>query len=122
MDDLRVLLVDDEEELVVTLVERLGYRGITADYALDGPAALAKMRDGNFRVVVLDLKLPGMEGTEVVRRIADQYPGVPVIMITGHGSPLDAPHAKPAGAWDYLIKPVQIDLLIEKIKEAAGQK
>lgn len=122
MDGLRVLLVDDEEELVVTLAERLGYRGITADYALDGIDALARMRDGNYNVVVLDLKLPGMEGTEVVLRIADEYPGVPVIMITGHGSPLDAPQAKPPGAWDYLIKPVQLDVLIQKIREAAAQK
>ena len=68
MDELRVLLIDDEEELVTALVERLEYRGIAADYALDGYAALEKLRSSVYQAVVLDLKLPGMEGTEVHRR------------------------------------------------------
>jgi len=121
-EELRVLLVDDEEELVTTLVERLGYRGITAEYALDGIEALAKMRQTRFHVVVLDLKLPGMEGTEVIRQIAGQHPGIPVIMITGHGSPLESEQSRPPGAWDYLIKPVQLDVLIQRIREAAGHQ
>lgn len=118
--ELRVLLVDDEEELVTTLAERLGYRGIKADYVLDGYEALTKMHTGNYDVVVLDLKLPGMEGTEVLRHVTSKYPGVPVLLITGHGSALDAPEPRPKGAYDYLVKPVKLDLLVERIREAAA--
>lgn len=120
MGDLRVLLVDDEEELVTTLVERLGFRGIQADYALDGYQALEKMKSGNYHVVVLDLKLPGMEGTDVLRRISHDYPGVPVLLITGHGSPIDGPSIQIEGAFDYLVKPVKLDVMVDRIREAAA--
>jgi len=122
MDQLRVLLIDDEEELVTTLVERLGYRGITAEYALDGYEGLAKIRSQAYDAVVLDLKLPGLEGTEVLRQIAHQYPDMPVLLITGHGSPIDPVDPKPEGVYDYLMKPVKIDLLVQRIREAVGQK
>jgi DNA-binding response OmpR family regulator len=120
VDELKVLLIDDEEELVATLAERLGYRGITAEYALDGYEALAKMRESSYHVVVLDLKLPGMEGTEVLRQISSKYPDVPVILITGHGSPMEGEQPKPEGARDYLVKPVKLELLVDRIREAAG--
>ena len=122
MDELRVLLIDDEEELVTALVERLGYRGVTADYALDGYAALEKMRSGAYQAVVLDLKLPGMEGTEVLRRIASEYPNVPVLLITGHGSAIETVEPRPGGAFDYLMKPVKIEVLVQRIREAVGRK
>jgi len=122
MDQLRVLIIDDEEELVTTLVERLGYRGITAEYALDGYEGLAKIRSQAYHAVVLDLKLPGLEGTEVLRQIAHQYPDMPVLLITGHGSPIDPVDPKPEGVYDYLMKPVKIDLLVQRIREAVGQK
>lgn len=122
MDELKVLLVDDEEELVSTLVERLGYRGITAEYALDGYEALTKMHTGNYQVVVLDLKLPGMEGTEVLRRISSEHPGIPVLLITGHGSAIDRSEPPPEGAFDYLVKPVKLDMLVERIRDAVGCK
>jgi DNA-binding response OmpR family regulator len=122
MDQLRVLLIDDEVELVTALVERLGYRGITAEYALDGYEAMAKMRGQVYDAVVLDLKLPGMEGTEVLRQIGHQYPDTPVLLITGHGSPIDPVDPKPEGAYDYLMKPIKIDLLVQRIREAVSQK
>ena len=122
MADLKILLVDDEEELVTTLVERLGYRGFAADYALDGHEALVKMRSGQYHVVVLDLKLPGMEGTEVLRQLVAKYPKVPVLLITGHGSAIDQTEPMPEGAFDYLVKPVKLDLLIERVLEATGRK
>lgn len=119
MSELRVLLVDDEEELVSTLVERLGFRGIQADYALDGYQALDKMKSGHYQVVVLDLKLPGMAGTDVLQRITHDYPGIPVLLITGHGSPVDGQPSQLEGAYDYLVKPVKLDVMVDRIREAA---
>ncbi len=121
MPKFTALLVDDEEELVTTLVERLEYRGIEAEYALDGYQALSKMREKEFQVVVLDLKLPGMDGLEVLRKINQGYPAVPVLLITGHGSPEDKMFLKPEGAADYLVKPVNLDDLIAKMEEAVGR-
>lgn len=118
MAEFRTLLIDDEEELVSTLVERLGYRDIEADYALDGQTALKKMHEGAFDVVVLDLKLPGMSGREVLRRLREAYPDVPVILITGHGALVGEVEPKPEGAFDYLLKPVQLKDLIDKMREA----
>ena len=122
MNKLRVLLIDDEEELVTTLVERLGYRGIDAEYSLDGIDALSKMRDGNFQIVILDLKLPGMGGLEVLKRINRDYPDVPVLLITGHGSPEGEAEPIPDGAYDYLVKPVDLEFLVAKMQEAIESK
>jgi DNA-binding response OmpR family regulator len=120
MDQIKALLIDDEEELVTTLVERLDYRGIKSDYALDGYEALAKMRDGGYNVVVLDLKLPGMGGAEVLKHIIDEYPDVRVLLITGHGSAANDIEGKPEGAYAYLIKPVNLEELIAKMREAVA--
>lgn len=122
MSNFRALLIDDEEELVTTLVERLSYRGIEAEYSLDGSDALEKMREGNFQVVILDLKLPGMGGLEVLKRLNTDYPEIPVLLITGHGSPEGEVDPKPDGAYDYLVKPVDIEILIAKMQEAVGER
>jgi len=114
----RVLLIDDEEELVSALVERLSYRDIDAEFALTGPDGIEKMRQSRFDVVVLDLKLPGMDGTEVLSRIKGEYPEVPVLMITGHGSVADGQEEKPALAFDFLSKPINLEDLIDKMQEA----
>jgi len=118
MAKFRVLLVDDEEELVTTMVERLKYRDIEADYALDGYETLVKMREKSYDVVVLDLKLPGMNGTDVLLKINKDYPDVPVLLITGHGTSDDRIDTPPSGAVDYLAKPINIDVLIKKMEEA----
>jgi DNA-binding NtrC family response regulator len=122
MTEFRVLIIDDEEELVTTLVERLSYRDIDAEYSLDGYDALSKMRESKFDVVVLDLKLPGMDGLEVLRRINDSYPQVPVLLITGHGSVENGSEPAPEGVFDYLMKPVDLDDLIAKLREALRGK
>ena len=114
----RVLLVDDEEELVSTLVERLTYRDVEAAYALSGQDALDQLRGSHFDVVVLDLKLPGMSGTDVLRAIKKEWPRIPVLMITGHGSTGDGLVEIPEGAHDYLAKPLGIDTLIQKMEQA----
>ena len=118
MPKFTALLIDDEEELVTALVERLGYRGIDAEYALDGYQALTKMREKKFQVVVLDLKLPGMDGLEVLRQLNQGYPDIPVLLITGHGSPEDKMSMKPDGAADYLGKPINLEDLIARMEEA----
>lgn len=122
MHRFRALLIDDEEELVSALVERLGYRGVEADYALGGPEALEKMRRDIFDVVVLDLKLPGMSGGDVLKSIKRDHPSVPVIMITGHGSLDLLPEGKPEQAFDCLAKPINLEALISKMKEAIDGK
>jgi len=123
MSDFRALLVDDEEELVTALVERLGYRGVSADYALSGGEALVKIRERDYDVVVLDLKMPGMSGTEVLEAIRIERPDLPVLMITGHGSPDEEENDQlPPGAYDYLPKPIRLEELLKKMQEAAGKQ
>lgn len=122
MASYRTLLVDDEEELVSTLVERLGYRGIEADYALNGNEALQKLRSSSYDIVILDFKMPGMSGIEVMGIVNREFPHIPVLLITGHGSPTDELEKIPEGAFDYLPKPINIETLIEKMQEALDRK
>lgn len=122
MSNLRVLLVDDEEELVSALVERLGYRGIKAKYALNGQQAIELIQTENFDVVVLDLKLPGMSGVEVQKAIKKEHPDLPVLLITGQGAPPDQLGLKPGEQYDFLEKPVGLEVLLERIKEVTTKR
>ena len=116
-----VLLIDDEEELVSALAERLGYRGIQADVATTGPSALEQMKLKRYDIVILDLKLPGVSGVTVLREIGTSYPDIPVILITGHGAPVDLPEFKSGEAFDYLPKPIELDILIQTMQRALGR-
>ncbi len=118
MNSFRVLFVDDEEELVSTLVDRLEYRSIHADYAINGDIALEKLQREKFNIVVVDLKLPGLSGEELTHLVNKSYPNLPVLMITGHGSGNDGSFEKPNGVYELLQKPIDISLLIEKMEEA----
>ncbi len=122
MDGLRILMVDDEEELVVTLVERLQIRGFQAEGVTRGIDAVKRIRDGIFDVVVLDLKMPGLDGLEVIQQLKYHRPELQVILLTGHGSSEDAIMGKKSGAFDYLIKPVDIEELIDIIRKAADSE
>ena len=122
MEKIKILLVDDEKEFVETLSERIRMRDHKSDVALDGEDALKQMDDDLPDVVVLDLKMPGIDGMEVLRRIRNAYPNVQVIMLTGHGSDKDEKEARKLGAFEYLQKPVEIDTLMKKIKKAYKQK
>ena len=119
MSPLSVLFVDDEEELVSAIVERLGYRGIDAKYVLNGPDALELIRTQDIDVVVLDLKLPGMSGLEVHDTIKRERVDLPVILITGHGAPPEQLGLPPGQDHMLLEKPVALDALIQRIKEVA---
>jgi DNA-binding NtrC family response regulator len=119
MKDLRVLLIDDEEELVATLEERLGLRGIHAETAITVEQALERVKHAAYDVVVVDLKMPGLDGTEIVERIRKQHPRTGVLMITGHGSghgELDQPAEY---GYRILLKPFSFDRLVQLIREAA---
>lgn len=122
MEKIKILLVDDEKEFVETLSERIRMREHDSAVALDGEQALKKMEDEIPDVVVLDLKMPGIDGMEVLRRIRKAYPKVQVIMLTGHGSEKDEEEARKLGAFEYLEKPVEIDKLMKKIKKAYKSK
>ena len=122
MEKIKILLVDDEKEFVETLSERIRMREHDSDVALNGEQALKKIDDDLPDVVVLDLKMPGMDGMEVLRRIRKAYPKVQVIMLTGHGSEKDEEEARKLGAFEYLQKPVEIETLMKKVKKAYKNK
>ena len=119
MEGYRVLLVDDEEEFVSALSERLLLRGLEAETALDGEEALAKMSEREFEVVILDVMMPGLGGLEVMKKIKRSYPQTQVILLTGHGSTREGIEGMRLGAFDYLIKPVDIEEMLVKMQEAA---
>ena len=122
MDPFRVLIVDDEEELVSALVERLTLRGFEARGVTAGEAALDFLSEGDCDVVLLDVKMPGLGGLEVIRRIKDMKPGLEVVLLTGHGSVKTVEEGMALGAFDYLMKPVKIDRLVQILSAAARGK
>ncbi len=115
---LTVLLVDDEEDYVRTMAERLEMRDVGSDVALNGEAALAMLEDGLPDVMVLDLKMPGMGGLEVLEVVKKNHPQIQVIILTGHGSKKEEVEARRLGAFDYLQKPVDINDLMERVRMA----
>ena len=119
-DAVRVLIVDDEGELVSALVERLNLRGFQAAGVTTGVEALAYLADTSVDVVVLDVKMPGLGGLEVIRRIKEQRANLQVILLTGHGSAQDAEQGMELGAYDYLMKPVKIEELVPLLLAASS--
>lgn len=122
MKEMKVLLVDDEEEFVKTLAERIKMRELKSDVALDGEQALKMMDKDLPDVMVLDLKMPGIDGMEVLRRTKEAYPGVQIIMLTGHGSEEDEKEARRLGVFEYLQKPVELEKLIRTVTKAYKSK
>ncbi|MCP4748985.1 MAG: response regulator [Desulfobacteraceae bacterium] len=117
-EQIKVLLVDDEEEFVKSLAERIKLRKLKSDVALNGEEALRYIEDQVPDVMVLDLKMPGIDGFEVLRKVKKTYPQVQVIILTGHGSVKDEMEVRRIGAFGYLKKPTDINILIENIKRA----
>lgn len=122
MEQINVLLVDDEDEFVKSLSERMQMRNLETDVALNGEQALKLVDEEIPDVMVLDLKMPGIDGMEVLRRVRKTYPDVQVIMLTGHGSEKDEKEARRLGAFEYLQKPTEMDKLLETIKKAYKHK
>lgn len=122
MAALRVLLVDDEEDLVHTMVERLNLRGLDAVGVLNGSDALDRLAEREFDVVVLDLKMPGISGEDLLARIEAEHPNVRVILITGHGVIHTGEEELEKQAREYLVKPFDIETLIKTMKELTNSQ
>ena len=123
MSKTNVLLVDDEIPFVKTVTRRLSKRKLHVDTAFSGQEALGQLeKDSNIEIVVLDVKMPGMDGLETLAEIKRNYPQVEVIILTGHASIESAIKGMRLGAFDYLMKPCDVDLLISKVEEAATRK
>ena len=118
MEKMRIMLVDDEERFLKTtkkLIEKKGYEVLTAQ---SGAQALEKLKPQNIHVVILDVKMPGMDGNQTLKAIKTLYPLVEVIMLTGHATVNSAIDGLKSGANDYLMKPADIDEIMEKAIEA----
>jgi DNA-binding response OmpR family regulator len=118
MSALRVLLADDEEELVSTLAERLELRGYEVTYVLNGLDAVQRLQEQVFDVIILDVMMPGKNGLEVLMDAGRMRPGTPVILLTGRGDEKDSETGLKHGAFDYIMKPVNIDRLIDIMNKA----
>jgi len=117
-EKIKVLLVDDEKEFVESLSERLELRNLEAEIAYDGEQALEAIKGEKHDVMVLDLRMPGIDGIEVLRRVKKSNPDVQVVVLTGHGTEKDEEMAKKLGAFAYLKKPVDIDHLVGTLHKA----
>ena len=118
-----VLLVDDEVEFVETFGERLEMRGLETSKAFSGKEALKVLKkDKNVEVVILDVKMPEMDGIETLAEIKKKFPLVEVIMLSGQATAESAIEGMKRGAFDYLMKPCEMDQIIAKVSEAAAKK
>ena len=122
MDGFNVLLVDDETEFLDTLVKRIKKRNVNACGVGSGEEALAFLNQQAMDVVVLDVRMPGMDGIEALREIKKQHPMIEVIMLTGHASLEVAIEGMELGAFDYMMKPIDIDELLYKLQDAYKKK
>jgi DNA-binding NtrC family response regulator len=119
----KVMLVDDEEAFVEAMQKRLTKRDLAISAAYSGTEALERLeKDQDIEVVILDVKMPGMDGIETLREMKNKYPLLEVIMLTGHATVESAIEGMKLGAFDYLMKPCDMDQLINKVGEAAAKK
>lgn len=121
MDALRVLVVDDETELVEALVERLEIRGFQARGATSGAEAVSAAQENQFDVAVVDLKMPGMDGLQVIRQLIKIQPELKCVLLTGHGAAENPEQGRQCGASDCMMKPIDIDVLTKTLHDVAGR-
>jgi len=122
MSETTVLLVDDEEEFVRALGDRLETRGLEVDTAENGEIALAKAQKRKFDAILLDMSMPGMNGIQTLKGLIEINPDLQVILLTGQATLGQAVDAMKLGALDFLEKPADIETLVVKIAEAAEKK
>lgn len=115
---IRLLLVDDEEGYVKVLAKRMTRRNMEVMTALSGSEGIQRLRKQDFDVAILDLKMEDMDGIEVLKVFKKMVPDMPVIMLTGHGTEKAAREGLEMGAFDYLMKPCDLEELVEKIRAA----
>ena len=118
----KVLLVDDEEDFLSTLAERLEARGLKVNTVTSGEQAVAKAENEGFDLIVLDLAMPGMDGLETLKRIKAKQPDAEIIILSGQGSIKTSIEAMKLGAEDFMEKPVSISELLDKISEAKDKR
>jgi DNA-binding NtrC family response regulator len=121
-DNIKVLIADDEIEFASTLVTRLQLRKFNTAMATSGEEALSAIEKDQPDVLLLDLKMPDIDGLEVLAKLKQVYPAIQVIILTGHGSFETGQEGMKLGAYDYVMKPVDLNRLIEKIEAAFKEK
>jgi len=117
-----VLLIDDEEEFLKVLGERLETRGLKVNTGTSGENALALIDKENFDAIILDLAMPGIDGIETLRLLKEKNPDLEIIMLTGHATVKKGIEAMKLGAEDFLEKPVDLKVLLERISEAKNKR
>jgi DNA-binding NtrC family response regulator len=122
MEKMKMMLVDDEERFLETTKKLLARKGYNVLTAVSGSEALGIMMKENVHVVILDVKMPGMDGVATLRAIKSRYPLVEVIMLTGHATVESAVDGLKSGATDYLMKPADIDEIVKKAEEAYAKR
>jgi DNA-binding NtrC family response regulator len=118
----KVLVVDDETDFLKTLVNRLLRRNLEVSGVSSGEEALELLENDHFDVVILDVKMPGMDGVDVLREMKRKWPLMEVIMLTGHASVESGIEGMKRGAFDYIMKPTDIDDLMDKMRKAFEKK
>ena len=122
MEKFKVLIVDDEADFLETIVKRLRARDIDVSGVESGYLALEALDSSSPDVIILDVKMPGMDGIETLREIKQKKPRTEVIMRTGHASVETGIQGMQLGAFDYLMKPIALDELLEKVRQAYARK
>ena len=122
MEKFKVLIVDDELDFLETIVKRLRARDIEVSGVESGYLALEALDSSTPDVIILDVKMPGMDGIETLREIKKKKPLTEVIMLTGHASVESGIQGMQLGAFDYLMKPIALDELLEKVRQAYERK
>jgi DNA-binding response OmpR family regulator len=122
MIKMRIMLVDDEERFLQTTQKLLAKNGYEAITATNGLECLQKLEQELVHVVILDVKMPDMDGVETLKRIKQQFPMTEVIMLTGHATAESAVEGMKSGATDYLVKPADIETLIAKAEAAFNRR
>lgn len=122
MESFRVLVVDDEADFLETIVKRLKKRKIDVTGVDSGKRALDILEKEHFDVVILDVRMPGMDGIETLKEMKKRRPLMEVIMLTGHASVESGMQGMQYGAFDYVMKPAEMDDLLEKVRQAFERK
>jgi len=122
MQEMRMLLVDDEDDFRTTLANRLKLRNIDVTDAASGDEAIELVKQKSFDVAVIDVKMPGIDGIETLKQVKKIQPAMEIVMLTGHASIESGMEAMKLGAYDYVMKPCDIDELLTKAGDAYQHK
>ncbi|RJP17515.1 MAG: response regulator [Candidatus Abyssobacteria bacterium SURF_5] len=122
MNSINLLLVDDEEQFLSTAKRLMEKRGVSTFVCTNGFDAIRILKERRIDVVLLDLKMPGINGVEVLRKIKQNHPDIEVILLTGHASVESAVEGLKLGAFDYLMKPSTIPDILDKVRDAYERK